>query len=373
MAEESGRFKLLAWNRIQDYHRLRTIVLTGIREIEIRDVPAPMIRNDTDVLLKVEAVGICGSDMHYYTSGRIGDQIVQYPFTIGHECVAMVQDVGRSVSKVKPGDRVSVDPAISCGSCDQCKQGRFHTCHQLQFLGCPGQRDGCLSEFINVPEDCCYPIDSNLKLEKGVLIEPVSIALHSTKLAGNLKGKTIGVLGTGPIGLSVLFSISTMETAKIYATDKIHSRLEFAGEIGASWAGNPEETDVVAEIQGREKHLLDVVFECCGQQEAIDQALELLKPGGSLLIIGIPETDRVSFNISQMRRRELTIRNVRRQNACVEEAIQLLTSHPYAIEKMVTHTFTALQTKDAFELVAGYHDGVIKAIINFNSDKDEHF
>jgi L-iditol 2-dehydrogenase len=346
---------------------MKNIFLTGIQEMKMEEITPPSINYENDVLLKIEAVGVCGSDMHYYTTGRIGDQIVQYPFTVGHECVAIVQKIGSAVSKLKPGDKVAIEPAISCGSCYQCKKGRFHTCYNLQFLGCPGQLEGGLSEFLVMPEVNCFPIPDQMNMERSILIEPVSIACYAHKLADNLTEKTIGVLGTGPIGLSILLKASQSKTGNIYATDKINSRLEFAKSLGASWTGNPGNIDIVEAIHDLEPHLLDVVFECCGEQEAIDQALDILKPGGMLVVVGIPETDRVSFDVSKMRRKEITIRNVRRQNECMEEAIQLVSNHPYTIEKMVTHTFNLEQTKDAFDLVAGYKDGVIKAMIKVNA------
>ena len=350
---------------------MKTIILTGIRKMEMQEIPAPTIHNNSDVLLKIDAVGVCGSDMHYYTTGRIGDQIVKYPFTIGHECIATIQEVANAVQNLKPGDRVAIEPAISCGTCYQCKRGRFHTCYNLQFLGCPGQLDGGLSEFIVMPEVNCFPIPDELNMERSIFIEPVSIGCYAHQLAGDLTEKTIGVLGTGPIGLSILLSMYQTETGNIYATDKINSRLSFAKSLGASWTGNPDEIDIVEAIHDLETHSLDLVFECCGQQEALDQALEILKPGGTLVIVGISEAERISFDVSKMRRKEITIRNVRRQNECMEEAMQLVSRHPYPIEKLVTHTFHFEQTQDAFDLVAGYKDGVIKAMVKVNADSTE--
>ena len=133
---------------------MKAMMLTGIRQMEMQDVPVPVIQNDNDVLLKIEYVGVCGSDVHYYETGRIGSQIVQYPYAVGHECTATVVKIGSGVIGLKEGDPVVVEPAISCGYCDQCQAGRPHTCRQLKFLGCPGQIDGCLSEYIVMPAEC---------------------------------------------------------------------------------------------------------------------------------------------------------------------------------------------------------------------------
>ncbi|MFO7870478.1 MAG: alcohol dehydrogenase catalytic domain-containing protein [Kiritimatiellia bacterium] len=347
---------------------MKTVKLTGIRETEMFEVDTPRIENDTDVLLKVEMAGVCGSDVHYYTTGRIGSQVVQYPFTVGHECSATVEETGAGVTGVKAGDRVAVDPAMSCGHCDQCLAGRAHTCRNLRFLGCPGQSEGCLSEYIVMPEKSCYPIPESTTLEQGALVEPLSIGVYGFRQA-ELEGKArIGILGCGPIGLSVIAAASSAGVESIYATDRIDARLKAARELGAVWTGNADEADVVKEIGEKEPLLLDAVFECCGRQEALDQAVSLLKPGGKLMLIGIPEVDRVSFVIDNFRRREICLQNVRRQNECVQPAINLLDEGKTDLDFLITHRFSLEQTGQAFDLVADYGDGVIKAMIRVDPE-----
>jgi len=342
---------------------MKTVVLTGIRGMELRDAEMPKIQAKTDVLLKVGVVGVCGSDVHYYTTGRIGSQIVKYPFRVGHEFAATVHETGSLVTMIRPGDRVAVDPAMSCGECDQCRSGRRHTCRRLRFLGCPGQAEGCLAEYVVMPEACCFPLGRSMSLEQGALAEPLSIGLYATRLAGVLPAWKIAVLGTGPIGLSVILCAKALGVEKIYATDRIQARLDAARRAGAIWTGNPEKEDVRGAIADAEPLLLDAVFECCGQQEALDQAVELLKPGGRLAIVGIPETDRVSFSIDLLRRKEISIQNVRRQNECFQEAINLIESGKVKPDFMVTHRFRLEHAKEAFDLVASYGDGVVKAMI----------
>ena len=342
---------------------MKTFVLTGIRAMEMREAPMPTIRNETDVLLRLKAVGVCGSDVHYYTTGRIGSQVVQYPFAVGHECAAVVEAVGPGVTRVQPGDRVAIEPAISCGTCDQCLAGRPHTCRKLLFLGCPGQIPGCLSEFMVMPQACCFPIPAAMSLERAVLSEPLSIGVYAVKLSGLTGGARIGILGLGPIGLSVLLPARAHGAAAIYATDKLDYRLEAGRKAGATWAGNPDREDVVKGIADREPLLLDVVFECCGEQAALDQAVDLLKPGGKLMLIGIPTVDRLAFTIDKARRKELCLQNVRRQNHCVQPALDLLSLGRIGADFMITHRFPFDRTKEAFDLVERYGDGVIKALV----------
>jgi L-iditol 2-dehydrogenase len=343
---------------------MKANVLTGIRKLELRDLPDPVLKEDADVLIRVGAVGVCGSDIHYYTTGRIGNQVVQFPFVIGHECSGTVEKVGKKVKKLKPGDRIAVEPAVSCGICDQCREGREHTCRNLLFLGCPGQIPGSLSRYIVLPEKNCYRIGDKISLEVAVLAEPLSIGIYAQKLSQVSPASAIAIFGVGPIGLSVLFACHQQGIRSIFVTDKIESRLQIARNLGAGWTGNPDRQDIVHEITRSHPQGIDVVFECCGEQDAMNQAIHLLKPGGKLMIVGIPTADWINFEIHTLRRKEVCIQNVRRQNRCLSTALELIERHDIFSKNLLTHRFPLNKTCEAFELVEGYHDHVIKAIIN---------
>ena len=341
------------------------MMLTGIREMEMKEVPSPMLVKDSDVLIKLKVVAVCGSDVHYYVSGKIGSQIVQYPFPVGHECAGVVEKVGKAVSRVKPGDRIAIEPAMPCGECDQCTGGRPHTCRKLKFLGCPGQADGSMSEYIVMPEHSCFPIPDHMSFDQAAISEPLAIGVYAINRSIPMEGSSVGILGFGPIGMSVQLPALARGAAHVYTTDKIDDRLRIARESGATYAGNVDKSDVVKEILDLEPRGLDVIFECCGQQEAVDQAFELLKPGGMLMLIGIPEFDRWSLPVDIGRHKEITIRNVRRQNGAVEDTLDLLGSGAVDVSKMATHRFSFPDSKQAFDLVASYGDGVMKAMIDF--------
>ncbi len=345
---------------------MKAVALTGIRKMELVDRPEPKIKSPNEVLLKLDAVGVCGSDVHYYVTGRIGSQVVEFPFIVGHECAATAVEVGDEVSRVKIGDRVAVDPAMVCHQCDQCKAGRENTCRNLRFLGCPGQAEGCLCEYVVMPEDSLYPVDKNkISAEQAAIAEPLSIGVYAVKQAGLKSTDDIVILGSGPIGLSVLLSAKADGIGNIYVTDKIDERLQAAKTAGAKLTTNPLKTDVVSEILKAQPMGMDAVFECAGQQETIDQAIELLKPGGKLMLIGIPQVDRISFIIDKMRRKEITVINVRRQKNCVQPALDLIADKKVDVDFMITHRFPLEQTHQAFELVDSYRNGVIKAMIEF--------
>jgi len=347
---------------------MKAAVLTGLRQMEIMDVPDPVIENDDDVLLKIENVGICGSDVHYYETGKIGRQVVEYPFIIGHECSATVAAAGPSVTNVKVGDAVVVDPAVYCHNCDQCEKGRENTCDNVRFLGAPGQGGGCLCEYLVMPAECCFGTNDAITLDQAALCEPLSIGAYAVSRGTLPDDADIAILGTGPIGLSVLVAAKAEKVRRIYVTDKIDTRLEAARGVGVTWTGNPDRDDIVASLVGDGTGLeplgLDVVFECCGQQDAVDEAVDMLKPGGTLVLVGTPRKERVSFDVDKFRRKEIEVRYIRRQRHCVRRAMDLIESGDNSVDFMITHRFGLEETKKAFDLVAVYGDGVIKAMID---------
>jgi len=344
---------------------MRKSVLKGINKIEIIEAPIPEIRNENDVLIRMAVVGVCGSDIHYYKTGRIGSQVVQYPFTVGHEGAGIVEAVGKAVTSVKPGDRIAVEPSVACGHCDQCKAGRPHTCRNNLFLGCPGQIEGNLAEYIVMPERQCVLLEPHQSIDDGATSEPLSIGLYAVKQAQLTGNEAMGIIGFGPIGMSVFQMARWKGIDKIFVSEKIPQRKKVAARNGAFWAGNPLQSDIVETISAIEPLLLDVVFECCGQQDALDTAIELLKPGGKLVVVGIPEFDRWSFSADLVRRKEITIVNIRRQNHCTEETLKMLADGKIDGSAMISHRFPFTKVHKAFDLVANYRDGVMKAMIDF--------
>ncbi|MGD0225557.1 MAG: alcohol dehydrogenase catalytic domain-containing protein [Terriglobia bacterium] len=345
---------------------MKAVYLTGLRQMEVGQAPAPRISGPHDVLLRVDTLGVCGSDIHYYTQGRIGPQAAPFPLILGHELAATVMELGAEVKNLHSGQRVAVDPLIPCGQCDQCRAGRQHTCRKQKFLGNPGQAPGALAEYLVMPAACCSPVPDSLSDDEAAVVEPLSIGVYAAQMAQLAPGARVGIVGSGPIGLCTLLAIRARTQATVYATDLVDERLAMARACGAAWTGNPRRENVVAAIQHLEPLGLDAVFECAGEQDALDQGVELLKPGGALLVIGIPEVDRISFNHSLMRRNELRILNVRRQNACVEPAIELIASGRADVRPLITHHFQMEEAARAFELVSARTNGVVKAIIRIS-------
>lgn len=350
---------------------MKVAFFTGLRALEVLERPKPALERPGDVLLRIDTVGVCGSDIHYYAEGRIGDQVIEHPATLGHECAGTILEVGSEVDGLKSGQRVAIDPAISCGNCDQCLAGRAHTCCDLQFLGCPGQAPGAAAEYITIDAGSCYPIPDSMTMVQAALVEPLSVAVHARRLAGLQSGSAVGILGAGPIGLCTLLSVRALGPCRAFVTDLLDNRLGLAKRCGADWTGVPTRGDAVADILQEEPGGLDCVFECAGEQAALDQAVELLKPGGVLVLAGIPEGDRIHFRADALRRKELRLQNVRRQNDCTQAAIDLVASGAADVDPLATHHFDLEDSKAAFDLVADYSDGVVKAIIHVSESPNQ--
>ena len=216
-----------------------------------------------------------------------------------------------------------------------------------------------------MPEANCLPLPGNLSTDHGSISEPLAIGIYSVKKSGGVKGLRIGILGFGPIGMSVMLAAKSDGAEKIYITDKINERLALAAKENADYTGNPLRENIVRNIRDYESPGLDVVFECCGQQEALDQAVDLLKPGGRIIIAGIPEFENWLLNVENTRRRELMIQFIRRQVGCTETALEMMQTGQIDVSNMVTHRFPFSRTKEAFDLVASYRDGVMKAMIDY--------
>jgi len=344
---------------------MKAMKLTGIRQMDMMEVPEPTLIQDHDVKIKMKVVGVCGSDIHYYLTGRIGSQVVQYPFPVGHEGAGIVVATGRAVTRVRPGDRIAIEPAMPCWECDQCKAGRHHTCRKLKFLGCPGQADGCLVEYIVMPETSCIPVEPKLSLDEAAISEPLAIGVYAVKKSIPMPGARIGILGSGPIGMSVMLAAKADGCTRVYMTDRLQGRLQCVKKAGADWIGNIDTEDVTHAILQQEPLMLDAIFECCGKQEALDQGIEVLKPGGKLVIVGIPEFDHWRIPADVARRKEITFQNIRRQVDCTEHALHYMASGKINVSLMATHRFAFEDTDKAFELVSGFKDGVMKAMIDF--------
>lgn len=343
---------------------MKAAFLTALRRIEVREADEPTLVHDDDVLLGIEAVGVCGSDVHYFSKGRIGDQLVKYPWIIGHEIGASVLAAGPAVRNVDVGDRVAVDPLITCGRCDQCRRGRQYTCRDQRFLGTPPEIPGALAERLVMPAECCFKVPDSLSFEQAVMVEPLSIAVWAAHFAGDPAGRSIAILGTGTMGLCTLAALCAAgQPRRLFATDLLDNRLALATRLGADATANAARDAVIARGRAVAPEGFDTIFECAGEQSTLDQAVELLAPDGKLVIVGIAATERISFDLSPLRKKELTIQNVRRQNGTVAATIEMMAAGRIDVMPLVTHHFPLADIQAALDLAADRRDGVVKAMV----------
>jgi len=341
---------------------MKTIVLTGIRKFVQKEAPKATPAKG-EVLIRIRHVGICGSDIHYWKQGKIGSQVVEYPFIIGHECSGEIAELGEGVTGFKPGQRVAIEPAVSCGQCEFCRTGRNNICPKVRFLGTP-PTEGAFREFLTMPCENVFPLADNISFEEGVLLEPFTIGVYSVILSSLLPGSTVAVMGCGPIGFSTLIAAKAAGASQIFATDLIDERLNTVSQIGADFTYNASKGSAVDFIMEKTNGRgVDISFEAAGEQEAVSDAVASTRIGGRCVIIGIPVKETIEINCDIARRREIPIINVRRQNHAVARAIALGSKNITSLKKMLTHRFKSEKISEAFEVVSQRKDGVIKAVI----------
>jgi L-iditol 2-dehydrogenase len=342
---------------------MRVSKLYGIRDVRVEDAPVPEPGPD-EVLLRIASVGTCGSDVHYYVEGAIGDQIVSDPITMGHEFSAWIADKGQDVEDdLEVGQLVAVEPAIPCGECEYCLHGHPNICPNVEFCGTP-PIDGVFAEYAVMPAENCFPLPAGFTPDEGALLEPLGIAIHTVDLAHLQVGQTIAILGAGPVGLLTAAVAQAGGAGEIYITEPQARRREFALDYVADAVFNPDEEDVVAAImEATDGRGVDIAFEAAGAQETPDQAARVTRPGGKVVVVGIPSEDRMVMTASVVRRKGLTIKMVRRMKHTYPRAIRMVDRGLVDVEALATHAFSLEEIQKAFELVAGYEDGVLRAMI----------
>jgi len=320
---------------------MKVVRLHAPNDLRLHDEPVP-VPGPSETLLHVRAVGICGTDLRWFGEDRVGDARLNKPLILGHEFSGVIADGPRQ------GERVAVDPAIPCHVCEDCRQGNPNLCLNLRFAG-HGTQDGALCEVIAWPTDCLHPIPASLSDTDGVMLEPLGVALHAVDLGRLQVGMTAGVFGCGPIGLLILQLARLAGARRLIVTDKLRHRLDAAQSLGATeviLAGSGTEVqEVMTATNGRG---VDVAFEVAGENEAVETAIAAVKPGGRVILIGVPADDRTSFSASIARRKGLTIKLVRRMKFTYPRAIQLVQSGQVEVRSLVTHRFPLEQAPQAF-------------------------
>ena len=322
--------------------------LHGAGDMRLHDEPVPA-PGPGESLIRVTAVGVCGSDLHWFSEAGIGDARLAKPLVLGHEFAGVTED----------GQRVAVDPAIACGGCEYCQAGNPNFCVELRFAG-HAENDGALREYVAWPTRCLYPLPDVLSDADGAMLEPLGVALHAVDLAHIKPGMTVGVFGCGPIGLLTLQVARAAGATQLVATDlpSVPHRLEAARSFGAQvFAADPHQAEVREILAMTGQQGVDVAFEVAGENDAVNAALAAVKPGGKVILVGIPADDRTSFTASVARRKGLTIKLVRRMKLTYPRAIRLVESGAVDVRALVTGRFPLEKAAEAFA-VAARREGV---------------
>lgn len=317
-------------------------------EVRIEERPVPVIGAD-DVLVRVGAVGLCGSDIHYFTHGRIGRYVVDRPIVLGHECAGTVTEVGERVDSLRAGDRVAVEPGIPCRSCSYCKRGRYNLCRRVVFMATPPV-DGALCEYIRSPADFAHRLPDDITLEEGALVEPLAVGLHAARRARVSAGEGAVILGAGTIGLMTLQAVKACGATTRVVVDLEPTRLELARRLGATHvidAGTIDPTGPVSEIFGEGP---DVVFEAAGAVATLQIATRLVRPGGRIAWIGLPSEQLVPLSVLDLIDKEVEVLGVFRYANVFPEAIRLVASGQVDVRPLISESRTLADTAEAFQL-----------------------
>ena len=337
--------------------------LYGVRDIRIKEMPVPE-PGPGEVLLRVRAVGICGSDLHYYREGGTGEATIKEPLILGHEFAAEVAALGPGVTGLQVGQAVAVDPSNACGHCEFCIEGNSNICPQVSFCGTVGV-DGAMREYLAHPARLCHPLPQSMSFTDGAVLEPLGIGVHAVDLGKQKTAATVAVLGCGPVGLLTMQVARAAGASRIFATEVLDYRLEAAKECGATDTYNAQREDIVARIMA-ETHGrgVDVVYEAAGAAETPEQSVQICKPGGTVVLIGIPSEDETRFTASSARRKGLTLKAARRMREVYPRSIALVEAGLAELQSVVTHHFPLDQVNEAMDLLDGYGDGAIKIILD---------
>ncbi len=341
---------------------MKVAVMNGIGKMgfEEREIPKP---KDNEVLVKLEYVGICGSDLHYYESGRIGDYIVEPPFVLGHEPGGIVVETGAAVKHLKIGDRVALEPGKTCGHCEFCKTGRYNLCSDVIFFATPPV-DGVFSEYTAHEADLCFKLPDNVSTLEGALIEPLAVGFHAAIQGGAAAGQSAVVMGAGCIGLVSMMALKAMGVMNVYVVDIMEKRLEKALELGATGVINASADDAVkAVLELTGGRGCDLVIEAAGAEITTRQAIHMAKKGAVIVLVGYGKTGEMTLPMSLVLDKELTLKTVFRYRHIYPLAIEAVAAGKVNLKGIVTNEFPLDEIQKAMDYSVNNKSEIVKAVI----------
>lgn len=342
--------------------KMKTAVMLGIGKMgfEERDIPQP---KDNEVLVQLEYVGICGSDLHYYETGAIGDYVVKPPFVLGHEPGGTVVEVGKNVKHLKAGDRVALEPGRTCGHCEFCKEGKYNLCPDVVFFATPPV-DGVFQEYVAHKADLCFKLPDNVSTMEGALIEPLAVGFHAAIQGDAHLGQKAVVMGAGCIGLVSMMALKARGVSEVYVVDIMEKRLEKALELGAAGVINGAKEDVVQKVNeitnGRG---MDLVIETAGTEITTRQAIQIARKGSNIVLVGYSKTGEMTLPMSLVLDKELTFKTVFRYRHIYPMAIEAVAAGKVDLKGIVTDIFTLDEAQKAMDYSVNNKADIVKAVI----------
>ncbi len=347
---------------------MKTAVMTGIGRMGLEERPIPAVK-DNEVLVKLEYVGICGSDLHYYESGAIGDYVVEPPFVLGHEPGGTVVEVGKDVHHLKAGDRVALEPGKTCGHCEFCKTGRYNLCPDVVFFATPPV-DGVFQEYVAHEADLCFKLPDNVSTLEGALIEPLAVGFHAAMQGGARAGQTAVVMGSGCIGLVTMMALKAMGVSRVYVADLMEKRLQKALELGADGVIHAGEQDVVAEVRrltgGKG---CDLAIETAGTQTTTAQTIHMTKKGATIVLVGYGKSGEMTLPMSLALDKELTFKTVFRYRHIYPMAIEAVAAGKVNLKGIVTDIFELDEAQKAMDYSVHNKADIVKAVIRIGGEQ----
>lgn len=341
---------------------MKTAVMKAIGKIELEEREIPQLK-EGEVLIKIGYVGICGSDVHYFETGAIGDFVVKPPFVLGHEAAGTVVALGEGVDSLKIGDRVAMEPGKTCGHCEFCRTGRYNLCPDVQFFATPPY-DGVFQEYVAYDASMCFRLPDNVSLMEGALIEPLAVGFHAANQGGAHIGQKAVVFGSGCIGLMCLLALKAEGVTEVYVVDVIDKRLEKAMELGAAGVINSSKEDAeerIMELAGG--YGVDLAIDTAGADVTINQGIRMVKPGGTIVCVGYSRSGKVTLDMSVALNKEITFRTVFRYRHIYPMAIAAVSSGLINLRNVVTDTFTLDEIQEAMVKSVNDKVNIVKAVI----------
>lgn len=345
--------------------KMKVCVLTGKQKLEWveRDIPQP---GEGELQIKLEYVGVCGSDLHFYQEGRLANWELNGPLALGHEPGGVVSAIGKGVTGFKVGDRVALEPGVGCGKCKECLEGHYNLCKNVKFMAIPNEKDGVFSDYCVHAANMSYKLPDNVSTMEGGLMEPLCVGLHATELSNAKIGETAVVLGSGCIGLCTIMSLKARGVSEIYVSDVLDKRLQKALEVGATRVFNAAKGENIEEfIKTLPGGGVDQVYECAGNRITTLQSCRLIRRAGKVTLVGVSPEPVLELDTATLNAMEGTIYSVYRYRNLYPKAISAVASGMIPLKDIVSHVFEFKDCIHAIEYSLEHKEDVIKSVVKF--------